>query len=115
VGVAERGGADDEGTGLNVYALAAGSDGLYVGEQSPDSRWDGDRICHGLPSFSVNAEALRADNQNLGHGRHGRFELSGGTHGDLVDAREWVSLFMPEVTVGVHLDTVLVWLPLLPS
>ena len=31
---------------------------------------------------------------------NGRFELRGGNHGDLVEAREWASLFMPEVTVG---------------
>ena len=36
----------------------------------------------------------------LVRGLNGRFELRGGTHGDLLEAREWVSMFMPEVTVG---------------
>ena len=31
---------------------------------------------------------------------NGRFELRGGTNSDLIEAREWVSMFMPEVTVG---------------
>lgn len=31
---------------------------------------------------------------------NGRFELRGGTQNDLIDAREWVSMFMPEATVG---------------
>jgi hypothetical protein len=29
----------------------------------------------------------------------GRFELRGGTLGDLIEAREWASLFMPEITI----------------
>ena len=31
---------------------------------------------------------------------NGRFELRGGNQNDLIEAREWVSMFMPEVTVG---------------
>ena len=30
---------------------------------------------------------------------NGGFERRGGTHRDLVEAREWASLFMPEVTL----------------
>jgi hypothetical protein len=29
-----------------------------------------------------------------------RFELRGGTLADLIDAREWASLFMPEITIS---------------
>ena len=29
----------------------------------------------------------------------GRFELRGGTRSDLIEAREWAAMFMPEVTM----------------
>ena len=29
----------------------------------------------------------------------GRFELRGGTRNDLIEAREWAAMFMPEVTM----------------
>jgi hypothetical protein len=32
--------------------------------------------------------------------RSGVFELRGGTAGDLIEAREWASLFMPEITIA---------------
>ena len=30
---------------------------------------------------------------------NGRFELRGGTQADLIEAREWASMFLPEVTM----------------
>ena len=31
---------------------------------------------------------------------NGRFELRGGNQNDPIEARDWASLFMPEVTIG---------------
>ena len=46
----------------------------------------------GVSVVGPGGKTARTDDQ-------GRFELRGGTHTELLEAREWASMFLPEVTM----------------
>ena len=82
-----------------------------------------DRLCPtppgrltGMKTHYAAEETVETLITTFGTGRlvrrgNGRFELRGGTHRDLVDAREWASLFMSKVkSWAYHMDPRQQWL-----